>query len=381
MSEFKLEIPQDIAGKKLAFDSVSEFQSWINQERSSFEWVSQVKRNFSNQVWNHVVQQFSGASSQINAITQNIQNKSPIQGNLDALQNWFKNTYQSKKLILSTSSEFKAILDLKAESPLKASVFLGHLLSVPNLYSNGVEAPEMIDAAGEYFQYTKGLSKKDLSAEKQALMELKKSWDDHLTEYKTQEDQLKEQFESINTNFDEFFTDARSSLEAHLKKNTEDLDELKKTYNQYMALKAPVDYWQAKRKKHHDNASMFKWWSIGVGILGSSAFSFSVLHVFSDNQISYWKISIFVLLGTLFFWSLRVLMKLMLSNIHLESDAHEREVMCQTYLSLLREQTGLNDNDKKLILSTLFRPSSSGIVGDDGIPPGIYDVITKIASR
>lgn len=167
----------------------------------------------------------------------------------------------------------------------------------------------------------------------------------------------------------------------HLKKHTDDLEELKKTYDQYMALKAPVEYWKNKRQKHKENFNLFKWWSIGIGIVGAILFAVFVPHFFSDDKISYWKVAIFVFLGTLFFWVMRVIVKLMLSNIHLEGDAHEREVMCQTYLALLRDKTGLEENDKKLILTTLFRPSSSGIMGEDGIAPGLYDVMTKIASR
>lgn len=94
-----------------------------------------------------------------------------------------------------------------------------------------------------------------------------------------------------------------------------------------MALKAPVEYWKNKRQTHKDNLSLFKWWSIAVGLVGAVAFSFFVPHFFSDDKVSYWKVPIFIFLGTPFFWSLRVLVILMLSHFHLESDAHEREVM------------------------------------------------------
>lgn len=381
MSEIKIIIPKEITGKMLQFEGISALQNWIQQEQQAYHWVSELRRNFSSHIWNHVAAQFQAVQQQVNAINQNISRTQPFDGHINAIHTWFETLYPKKKLLLSTSSEFKAVLDLKVSDPIKAATFLGHLISLPHLYQNGIETIEMLEASHEYFQYTNGLSKKDLSAERQALEELKKEWDSHLTTYKEQEDNLKTEFETTKTNFDKYFQDTQLNVAEHLKKHTEDLEELKKTYDQYMALKAPVEYWKNKRQKHKDNADLLKKWSIGTGVTGGTLFTLSALHFLSTEPISYFKVAIFLFLGTLFFWAMRVLVKLMLSNVHLEGDAHEREVMCQTYLALLRDKTGLEENDKKLILTTLFRPSSSGIMGEDGIPPGFYDVMTKIASK
>ena len=381
MADVKITIPKEVTGKTIQFGSISELQNWIQQEQQAYHWVSELRRNFSSHIWNHVTAQFQAVQQQINAINQNISRTQPFDGHIDAIHSWFESTYPKKKLFLSTSAEFKAVLDLKVSDPIKAATFLGHLIKLPHLYQNGIETIEMLEASHEYFQYANGLSKKDLSAERQALEELKKEWDIHFTTYRDQEDNLKTEFETTKTNFDKYFQDTQKNVADHLKKHTEDLEELKKTYDQYMALKAPVEYWKNKRQKHRDNASLLKKWSIGTGATGAILFTLSALYFLSTEPVSYFKVAIFLFLGTLFFWAMRVLVKLMLSNVHLEGDAHEREVMCQTYLALLRDKTGLEENDKKLILTTLFRPSSSGIMGEDGIPPGFYDVMTKIASK
>lgn len=67
----------------------------------------------------------------------------------------------------------------------------------------------MLEASNEYFQYVNKLSRKDLSAERQALEELKKDWDSHLTTYREQEDLLKTGFETTKTNFDKYFQDTQ----------------------------------------------------------------------------------------------------------------------------------------------------------------------------
>lgn len=150
----------------------------------------------------------------------------------------------------------------------------------------------MVEGANEYFQYQKGLSKKDLTAEREALNELKLSWDDHLRKYKSEEDQLKAQFESTKTNFESFFKQSQEDLKTHLQKHSDDLNELKKTYDQFMALKAPVDYWQSKRKYHQTQKTKVKNWSIGAGISGGIIFTGAISYILSsDTQPSYCRIS------------------------------------------------------------------------------------------
>ncbi|HBZ36947.1 MAG TPA: hypothetical protein DEO59_00225 [Balneola sp.] len=67
----------------------------------------------------------------------------------------------------------------------------------------------------------------------------------------------------------------------------------------------------------------------------------------------------------------------MLSNIHLRTDADERRVMILTYLSLLRRENAITEEDRKVILQTLFRPSATGIIKDDNLPTFLWDKFTS----
>lgn len=62
---------QEIAGKPLHFNKLDEFQAWLSQESSSFEWLSQQREPFSRHVWGHVSKQLAIPQSQIPAIQQN----------------------------------------------------------------------------------------------------------------------------------------------------------------------------------------------------------------------------------------------------------------------------------------------------------------------
>lgn len=118
-----------------------------------------------------------------------------------------------------------------------------------------------------------------------------------------------------------------------------------------------------------------------VGLFGGGSLTALTMKLFDEESPPIWQVVLLIALATLFFWSMRILIKLLFSHLHLERDAHERVVMTKTYLSLLRDESGLAEEDKKLILATLFRPASSGLMNDDGIPPGIYDLFTKLLSK
>ena len=85
-----------------------------------------------------------------------------------------------------------------------------------------------------------------------------------------------------------------------------------------------------------------------------------------------------ILLGGLAFWFLRILSKIFLSQLHAWSDAQERVVMVKTYLSLLQDDKALDGNDRRLVLEALFRPSPTGIIKDDGVPPALFDAISRL---
>ncbi|MPX90331.1 DUF6161 domain-containing protein [Salinivibrio sp. VYel1] len=79
-------------------------------------------------------------------------------------------------------------------------------------------------------------------------------------------------------------------------------------------------------------------------------------------------------------WVTRLSAKIFISNLHLRTDADERVTMIQTYLALLREGSGPMDEERQLILQTLFRPSSTGFIKDDG-PSSFHELVTNVLNK
>lgn len=55
--------------------------------------------------------------------------------------------------------------------------------------------------------------------------------------------------------------------------------------------------------------------------------------------------------------------------------------MIHTYLSLLRKKNALNEDERQLILQTLFRPNATGMIKDDAGPANLVDLINRMSSR
>ena len=122
--------------------------------------------------------------------------------------------------------------------------------------------------------------------------------------------------------------------------------------------------------------------SLISGILVACGLSSATYKLLLQTEtVAYWQLGLLFILATLGTWLLRVLVRVYLSHLHLGTDANERVTMIQTYLALLREGSGPAENERQLILQTLFRPSSTGLIKDDGIPSSAFDLLSKTISK
>lgn len=73
---------------------------------------------------------------------------------------------------------------------------------------------------------------------------------------------------------------------------------------------------------------------------------------------------------TVAFWVGRILLRVYLSAHHLATDAEERRTMIMTFLALAKSKSveEVEEEDRQVILTALFRPGSDGIVKDDAAP-------------
>ena len=90
------------------------------------------------------------------------------------------------------------------------------------------------------------------------------------------------------------------------------------------------------------------------------------------SKLAWFALMIFASSSAL--WIIRISVKIALSNLHLSEDANERVVMIQTYLSFVQEGQ-IEEKDKEIILTSLFRPSNIGIIKDESSVT-VMDILT-----
>lgn len=149
-----------------------------------------------------------------------------------------------------------------------------------------------------------------------------------------------------------------------------DLQNTIKALLEDMRLKAPVEYWTKKKSEHIDGfKKIINTLIIYVAITFFAFIGFTNPLLEKITQSSHEaKILIGALVLsfiTILFWAGRILVRLMLSHIHLATDAGERATMVQTYLALTKENV-TSEGDRSIVLSALFRQTTDGVVKDDG---------------
>jgi len=170
------------------------------------------------------------------------------------------------------------------------------------------------------------------------------------------------------------------------------LEALDLKYREKIKFKEPVTYWN-KKKEDHDVAAKF-WGFASVGVLAAGLVAVSAYWFFSPSpadtlktlEESYSEVPASVIVGTalhssirfaLFMlgiiWLGRIVVRNYLSHTHLATDAAERAVVIQTYLSLIADPEVVENkehHDKMLehALKRIFWHAQTGIVKDDAMP-------------
>lgn len=175
---------------------------------------------------------------------------------------------------------------------------------------------------------------------------------------------------------------ARDQEFGDLRKAHEDaFSSIRKAYNEEMGLRGPVSYWEEKTGTHAEAAKRFGRIvavMLVVGPLGIGALAWSFFGGLSEGATPpTWQLAMFFGLLLFVVWSTRLAVRNYLSHLHLQTDAQERVVMVKTYLALAEGGRVQTSEDRQIILHSLFRPASDGLVKDEGVPLSLADLITR----
>ena len=174
-----------------------------------------------------------------------------------------------------------------------------------------------------------------------------------------------------------------NTIRADKKQARNDLEALTKTYEEYMKLKAPATYWRSKRRIHFGAAVIaFIVFTILILVAGSFIVDnhtqiIAALPKAQDGTIGFGALVLVTIPALLFFWLLRLVSRVYVTNLHDLSDARHRETLITTFLAFVQsKEAPVSPDERLLILQALFRPPTVAPV-DDAQPPSIYESLLK----
>ncbi|PIQ86748.1 MAG: hypothetical protein COV74_03510 [Candidatus Omnitrophica bacterium CG11_big_fil_rev_8_21_14_0_20_45_26] len=392
MPDFRLEVDLKPNGNVESFKSIEEVQAWLKRETDIWNWSEGLREK--NPEAFQCFRRFLGKLDDLNSTltnTRNAQNNERgFRNHIEELKRKFEDYYKNRKLIHSSTPRAKHIKEISSNNPIHATYVLSYFTEKFGTDQNKRSEAAQLEGAFDALLFDWNI-KDGHRSHGVALEDARSLWADHLkksrdeleTTVNKNNDFLKssnEQREEQKKQFETFMTTSQVSRDELIDKTKKRFEEFEEIYNKKLALHSAITYWRSKEKSH-------SLWGVGFtvavaivfGLVGWGLF-ISIHQVVGDatiETVQVWKLGLLMLIATIGVWTIRVLIRLLLSNIHLASDAGERRTMLLTYLALLREG-GLPEGEvKNLILQALFRPSSTGIVRDDAAPPWMAEWLKR----
>ena len=394
---FTLDLKEN--GGLFAPTSLNEISSWIQHEVNFWSWLNGSRAGGNHdQGIKQAVNQLNQAQNTVNQAPQyRDSNPQHYQNQLEGIRSQLEEAFLRQRLPHSSTPLAKRIEDYRKEAgdhpaSFFASVFVppqqGHhfqpqeLVGWRGVVEGLIERYGLASAPAKGRKHAADQSFEQLRVKAEALLgdkttaydALHRGYSDLAEAIKTAADQQKTEFDTAQTKRD---GDFGKLVDEH----KQQMESLRRTYEEAIALRAPVSYWEGKRQAHTTQAK----WTGGISFTAIAGAAVGLGWMIHDlvrpagagTAPETWRLALLVMVGVFTVWGIRLIVRMFLSHLHLATDAAERVVMTQTYLSLLDGKHLPNDEDRKLILQALFRPTSDGIVKDEGVPFSLAEALTR----
>lgn len=392
-----------------------EAMGWISQLQNQWSWISQQGHNPPQRAWQTIS---STLANIINTLQQalNYRNQGQVpnaDNQVESARSTLEGFVRSNPWLLPNNAQRRFVEELRdSGKPLEAAMIVCQWMG---LDFSGAPIPSVVSGLLQWELYERGI-KDRMKTENATLKRLAGDMQTTLTQYQEAERTQTARFDELHGQISEQSTQQQEAFDAdqqaragdwksQLDEAQAELDRLKETYDKHMSLAAPVEYWNIKREKHGrwalasfvaitvgmGSAAYFlhtELQSVGQAVMASKAAAAAsaakiqpvgstAIQALTDSATT-WHLGSFILLATLSFWFIRLLVRIFLSNLHLENDAAERVTMAKTYLALIRDGSLPKGDNISTVLAALFRPTGDGIVKDEGVPPSTLEWFTKL---
>jgi hypothetical protein len=185
--------------------------------------------------------------------------------------------------------------------------------------------------------------------------------------------------------YEETIKTLEGELNSTFDANKAEIEKFKLNFQNELRTQAPRGYWSGKLTEHRKFAKTYAIFAslfACIAVFCAIKFGPDILQQTSldPQNLVLWPLGLFASCGFVFVWVERILVRLLLSHLHLADDANERIVMVETYFAILTqnaEKTGEAGMDLGIMLQTLFRPAATGIIKDEGVPAQFWDLANR----
>ncbi len=394
----------DYAGGVIRFGSLDELLRHVAEQEAAWaeenvvRWTGTLPQDQSSQA----LRQILGRWSNIRTAVQTARHQ--YQDQVDPIATQLNTHLASEWPIAHGSAAGKALVDIAEELGRPAAVgALQFLYAKPNEVVLANKPKAALSGALEMWARLNGLSSRGLSTARAGMRQLAAEQQKRVAAHHAELDAVAaeyrqglEELSQLQTRSAADFAAFRSEADLDISSAragwSSEWENLKQLFTEQLKLKAAVSQWSERAAAHEAAFKRQKWWviSIGVGgLVGAVLLSWLGLSaakwLFSDALVAgevapmagtlrpTWQQEIVfagsavLLYLTMFLWTMRILVRTLMTEHHLAIDARSRASMAHTYLALI-EQGAASDADRAIVLASLFRPVSDGLVKDDALP-------------
>lgn len=386
-------------GGLFAPTSAAEALTWMHREQQFWAWLQ--NRSGGGNHDQGLRQALSQLNQAMSEAQQAIQHKDArpqnYQGHVTSLNNLVQDVFARRRLPHSSTPLAQRIDAYRQSAGEQAASFFAAVF-IPPQQGHHFEPRDLAGWRG----LTAGLIERDgllsapakgrKQAAEQSFEQLRVKVEALLGEKSTAYDALHRDYSALvestrtaaqehQSRFTQDQTQRAEDFEKLVSEHKQEMENLRKTFREEIALRAPATYWDDKRREHERLSKVIgavSFGSIALSVLGLGWLIHDLLRTAQPNAApEAWRLAMVVLIGLFAVWGVRLVVRMFLSHLHLATDAAERVVMARTYLSLLEGDRLASKEDRQLILQALFRPASDGIVKDEGVPFSLAEVLTR----
>lgn len=247
-------------GGRFEWMTSHEAMAWMTQLRDQWTWLTGIGHNSTHNAWSLIS---SGLSSTINNVqqAQNFQNQGQpqaVEGLLKNARAALENFIKPNPWLLPGNAQRQFVEEIKASGrSQEAGLIVANWMKVD---LNGAPIRQVVWSLMQWELYELGI-KDRVKVESAALKRLAGDMQTTLTGFQEAERLQTARFDELHSQIAVRSSEQHAGVEtaqtirdgewrAQIDEAQKELDALKETYDKHMALAAPVEYWEGKRKKH-----------------------------------------------------------------------------------------------------------------------------------